>query len=65
MLSCGTEQRGGEALASMVFGQSDSFGRLPFSMYKAEYYMHGLSPLDFSMRPNASRCAPELKRLPF
>jgi hypothetical protein len=37
----------------------DSFGKMPFSIYKAAYYEKGLphnaiSPLDFSMRPNAS-----------
>jgi hypothetical protein len=52
-------ERGGEAIANAVFGMKDSFGKMPFSVYKAAYYEKGmphnaLSPLDFSMRPNAS-----------
>ena len=59
-------ERGGEAIANAVFGMHDSFGRLPFSIYRSAYYepycpnapgtaaCNGLSPLDFSMRPNAS-----------
>eukprot|EP01052_Picozoa_sp_SAG31_P006803 SAG31_NODE_317_length_17813_cov_5.788585_10_plen_236_part_00 len=45
-------ERGGEAIAAAVYGKTDTFGRLSFSMYKAAYYDTGLSPLDFSMRPN-------------
>lgn len=54
-------ERGGEAIANAVFGVSDEFGRLSFSIYRQEYY-EGLSPLDFAMRP-ISQCARE-QRLP-
>ena len=51
-------ERGGEAIAGAVFGATDSFGKMSFSIYKQEYYSNGdgsgpLSPTDFSMRPNA------------
>ena len=46
-------ERGGEAIANAVFGKSDEFGKMSFSVYKQEYFTN-LSPLDFSMRPNAS-----------
>ena len=46
-------ERGGEAIANAVFGKSDEFGKMSFSIYKQAYYDH-LSPLDFNMRPNAT-----------
>ena len=46
-------ERGGEAIANAVFGISDEFGKMSFSIYKQAYYDH-LSPLDFNMRPNAT-----------
>ena len=46
-------ERGGEAIANAVFGVSDEFGKLSYSIYRQSYY-DKLSPLDFSMRPNGT-----------
>jgi hypothetical protein len=46
-------QRGGEAIANAVFGASDEFGKLSYSIYTQAYY-DKISPLDFSMRPNGT-----------
>lgn len=46
-------ERGGEAMANAVFGVSDEFGKLSYSIYRQSYY-DNLSPLDFSMRPNGT-----------
>ena len=46
-------ERGGEAIANAVFGISDEFGKLSYSIYRQSYY-DKLSPLDFSMRPNGT-----------
>lgn len=50
-------QSGGQALAEVIFGDYNPAGRLPYTIYPANY-VNQVSMFDMGMRPNASNGNP-------
>jgi len=50
-------QSGGDAIAQTIFGEYSPAGRLPYTLYEADY-INKVSMFDMGMRPNASNGNP-------